>query len=61
MHGITVAATRLHARPRWTDDESSTSHRERRPRCCSPLQPLLWLRRRDLAGALEPPNGGFLH
>ena len=41
MHGITVAATRLHARPGWPDDES-TCHRER-PCCCSPLEPPLWL------------------
>ena len=41
MHGITVAATRLHARPGWPDGEY-TCHRER-PRCCSPLEPPLWL------------------
>ena len=41
MHGITVAATKLHARPGWPNE--STPQRER-PRCCSsPLEPPLWL------------------
>ena len=40
-HGTTVAATRLHARPGWPNDESTPQHE--RPRCCSPLEPPLWL------------------